>query len=268
MSLVELLVVVAIMGVVAAAMGSLVSHQANTVNRMENAQEALSHKLVLLQALSQPGVCQSNLATNFQSNVINLNTPTTLDLKALTMASGSNVISLSSPGLQIKPGYWVQKIFINNITQVGTTSQFTGQLNVQMSADKPGTPNPTNAQLRTITLPLQLAATMAGTTATVTDCSAGQLTGGGGGGGGPAFLSQWPANLYCNGAVFTVLRPGVYHGFQGGEKTTRSTVFRFSSTTKKITSVDTGGSGFSPCGGASDCCNKTIDQIKADKNGW
>jgi hypothetical protein len=254
--LIETLVAIAVTSLLMVSMLSVVSSLSTTVSRFENITQANMSNNATSSALSYPGSCDFNLKSpNFSSLAFNKSSSTaSISITKLEIPTPTTPSLLLQLNMTAAPQLYVKAITLKDFVQIGATNNFVSNVYVVYS-NQPTTSSLPTTQIFQRKFPLNLAVSIAGSTATITNCSTGPLAAAM---TGAEIFPGWPNGLICSGYLWPIMAPGRYHFFLGGESTTRSSIANFDLTTQEPTSCNNGGSM-----GCGICATDSIAELKA-----
>lgn len=260
-SLVEILIAVGLLSITSLVIATLFTQMSNMVSIIDTRSNATDLMNQIRFALGPESACNSTLnVPNFQSLTIptnqgQLNT-FSLRVNRLRISVGTPLL-LAETNQSVTPRLTVSQINFRKWQRVGTSSVYMASLEISFSPPGGATGIPL---LRSI--PVNFEAPGGGATGQLTRCSTLPLT--------PTPptgpLANWPHNVFCGGNVWTIVAPGVYHCFRGGELTTRSSIMKWDSGSRRmVNSVIRSDEGY--CGVGS-CDSRTMDEILATGEAW
>lgn len=254
-SLIEIIVVMGIFGIIAAAMATLFSNQQHQMRILTQKQELLDLKNILLMQLSRPEIC----TWQFKDKRVDLSgsptasnpSPSKVELNQLYHGPDTTSALIGETG-QLLPGTQtrirVSKISLEGFYTSGNPNEYIASLKVVLEEDSLAIP----FQPSRITQVISVNPTDPIANKRIVSCGGSAQT-------QKRIFTNWPNNLICGNKVWTVYTPGQYHCFAGGETTTRSGLMTFSNSGVLQNCDDAGGG----CGCAAPCdvSGQTIDGL-------
>lgn len=256
-SLIELMVMVALLGIVMMAASAFFTQQLKANNFLEFQLKKEQLKLAIIgQVLPNPAHCKCLFANAADfpvsgGNLTGYPSPTSIGKFAQEdCIDGIPVALVTVAGVD---GLRLLSVGLKNITLASGTYSGSFAVNIESSKEVLG---PKQLQFQ---IPVNVLATSA---------APGQMqfegcTTSSAGGLGGSIIQNWPDVLKCGDTVWTVYREGKYHCYGGGESSTRSAIMTFNSSTRTFSGVvDNTDNG--KCGpNYGDCTTKTIDELIA-----